>query len=126
MAIGVIESFALIVAAVSIIKLVFLVVNRGAWLKFAKSLYSTKGVAWIFGILSLVVLYYLMQTLTIVQIFAVTLFYVFFLGMAFTSYSNDFIKLAEKMIKSKFPAIVWIFSIIWLALSVWVIYIIFA
>lgn len=125
MVLGVIESFALIVAVVSIIKLLFLVINKQSWLKIVKPIYGTKGVAWIFGILAIVVLYYLMQSMTLIQIFAVILFIALFMGMAFTAYSSDFIKLAEKMIKGRLPAAIWIFSIIWLVLSVWVLYILF-
>jgi len=121
-----VEIFAAILAVLIIVKFLFLLFNKNSWMKFAKSIYDGSNVInWVFGILALIVLYYLLQTMTIVQIYAAALFVVLLMGMAFATYGKEFMKMGEKMLKTELPSSIWINLIIWLILSIWVLYVIF-
>jgi len=121
-----IEIIATAFVVLFLIKFLFLLFNKSAWMKFAKSIYNgSDTINWIFGILALIVLYYLLQTMTIVQVFAAATFVTLLMGMAFAAYGKEFMKIGEKMLKNPFPTSIWINMIIWLILSIWVLYVIF-
>ena len=122
-----IEIFALIVAILVVIKLIIIVINKDAWLNIVSPLYSgSKAVGWISGILALVVLYYILQSgMNVVQIFAVMLFFILMMLMVISVYGKDLMSMARKVMKRRFPAVVWVASTIWIVLSIWVIYTVF-
>ncbi len=120
-----IQLFATIISVLIIIKFLFFLFNKQAWMNFAKKIYTNNTITWLFGILALIVLYYLLKTMSIINILAASLFTALLMGMAFAAYGNEFIKMGEKMLKKGLPASVWINFIIWLVLSVWALYIIF-
>ena len=118
-----IENIALILIAVSLIKLIVISIKPMAWYNgVVKKIYKpSKATPYIFLILSLIVLYYLIQGgLTIVQILAVTLFVSLFMGVGFSIYSEELLKLADKVYKKgNIMKKYWHITIIWIILLLW-------
>ena len=115
-----IELFALILAIFILIKLIVISVNPKSWMRFSKNLFVKPWLTTSISlILALVVLYYLLLEMTIVQIFAVMLFLtlIIFAGMA--HFAKDLHKTIDKNIKGKIKDS-WLSIIIWFLLSLWV------
>ena len=94
MALGVIEILALIILAISAIKIIVILINPMTWMNsVVKPLWSKPMITgWICLILSGVVLYYLLQAgITIVQIFAVMLFMVLLIAFGMSIYFKELI-----------------------------------
>lgn len=121
-----VETLALILAILTLVKLLFVITNRKFFIKLVKPLYNSSGTfSLVFLVISGIVLYFLMQTLSIVEIFAVTLFAAMLMGAALMTYGNDYLKIAEKLIaKKSLPWQLWLQIIIWTALSIWIIYLV--
>ncbi len=120
---GVIEIFALIVAVIAIIKILFIIVKPKSWMNLVKPFYSVPMLTSIVALLlSAVVLYYLVQSgITIVQIFAVMLFVALIACVSVSVYFKEVIGVGEKILKEKkFIRKAWLSIIIWLILSIWV------
>jgi hypothetical protein len=119
---GAVEIIAGVFAALAVIKLVVVMINRKAWVKHvSKKVYS--GSAWsgaIFGILAILVFYYLIQSLTIIEIFSVMAFTALLMGASMTYYSQELSGFIDKVAEKPFNLSMWIYILIWLALSVWV------
>ncbi len=121
---SVIDLMALIVAVVVIIKILVIVIKPRAWLRIVKPIYKYPV---LLGFVSLVLgafsLLYLLDELTIVQIFAVILFIAFLAGVTLASYAKDMVAFGEKLLKDrKVVDKAWISIIIWLLLGVWALY----
>ena len=126
MALTVIELFAVIFSILFILKFLFFLFNKKGYMKFAKAVYAkNNSITWLFGVLAIIVLYYLLPTMSIVQILGAGLFIVLLMGMAFAAYGSDFVKMGEKMLKGRLKAAVWINLIIWLVLSIWTLYLVY-
>ena len=113
---------ALILLALAVVKILVLLIKPQAWMGFAKSLYKNKFLfQLICFVLALVVLYYLTQSLTIIQIFAAIAFVALFLGIGLTDASSHLVPIYEKQIKDKtLWKKNWFYMLLWLALMVWV------
>ena len=120
------EIIAVLFAVLVIVKLVFIVVNKQLFYKnVVKPLYSSKINGGVFGILAVVVFYYLIQELTIVQIFGAMVFTSLLMGATLARFSKDLLKLADKVYKKKFDSWMWIYALIWVVLSLLVLYEVF-
>lgn len=120
------EVIALIVVICFVVKLLALLCCKRKWVKLVKKFYKNTGLAvLIFLILGVVVFGYLINELTIVQIFASMAFCGILMGMAFAAYPGDVIALAERVLKGKIPMLVWLVALIWLVMCVWVVVSIF-
>lgn len=116
-----IEILALILIVISSIKIITISINPTAWLnKIVKNVYVGKRTTIIFLILALIVLYFLLQELTIVQILAVMLFTAFIFAIGFSIHSKELIKLADQIYRKKniiksnwLPLIIWIILLVW-------------
>jgi hypothetical protein len=112
--------FAWIVVALSVIKMLVLLVNANAWRSFVKRLYSKPTITKLIAlILAAVVLYYLINAgITIVEIFAVMLFVMLFLVVGVGSYVKKIVKgiSFKQILKEQ-----WFYVLLWLALLVWVV-----
>ncbi len=118
-----IEIIALVLAGISVIKILILLVNPKTWLSFVKKIYSQPALLTIVGlIISGGILYLLIKEgIGIVQIFAVMAFMAFFMMMGFAIYSKGMIKLAEGMLKNRnFLKKSWFYILLWLGLIAWV------
>ena len=118
-----IETIAVIFAALGIIKIVVIMVNKNFWInKVSLPIYGSKLSSWILGILALVIFYYLVQVFSMVEIFAVMAFTSLLMGASLMAYSSELTSLVKKFAKKKFGTWMWIYMLIWLLLSAWVLY----
>lgn len=117
-----IEIIATIVALLVAVKLIFVLTKPEKWLNMAKVIYSKPtAVMFISVILAVAVLGYLIEKLSIIDIFAVMAF-IALMSIASVSYfGKDVIAVGEKMIKQKFVSKIWLPLLIWIILLVWVI-----
>ena len=119
----IIEWMAAIIAIGIVIKLLVILVNPKAWLKIAMPLYSNSIILMIVGlILSGGSLWFLLDNgITIVQIFAVMFFLSSLIIVGVAGYSKEIISLGKKILSKGILKRMWLYIIIWLALSVWTI-----
>ena len=116
-----IEIFAWIVVLVSAIKLITIIISPKSWINFASKIWKNpKIIALVSLVLGAVVFYYLIQEITIVQIFAVILFVMFIFALTFAVYSKEFYPMLQKFAKEKeifkkgwLPIIIWAVLIVW-------------
>ena len=118
-----IETLALIIALLSLTKLLVILVNPKFWFKgVVKSIYSNPFTLQLAGlILAGVSLFYLLQEFTIVQIFAVMFFVMSLMLFGVATYSKDLLDFVDKIYKRK--GVVrksWLSILIWLILIIWV------
>ncbi|MFA5174501.1 MAG: hypothetical protein WC438_04950 [Candidatus Pacearchaeota archaeon] len=123
-----IEIMALILAIVSSLKLIVILIKPKAWYDdIVKPIWSKPMLT---GLISLILagitLYYLLQTMTIINIFAVMLFVVFLMAVGFSFYQKEVLDLATKMLKNKaMLKKAWFYILIWIVLVLWVFYALF-
>jgi len=123
-----IEVIALIVALGAIIKILVILVNKSKWVGVVDKTYGKNSglMSIVFIILAIVVFYYLIQVMTIVQIFAAMAFCGLLAGIAITAYPQDITAFAKRILKGKMSPLLWLVTIVWLVLSVWVLLELFA
>ena len=120
-----IEWFALILAVLTLVKLIVISINPKSWMNFSKSLFTKPWLTTTTSlILALVVLYYLLVEITIVQIFAVMLFLSLLMMAGMVRFTKDLHKIAGKNIKEKIKGS-WLTIIIWFLLAIWVLFSLF-
>ena len=114
-----IEWFALVIVVAALIKIAVILVKPKAWMSFAAKFWKKpKPIGIISLILAAVVLYYLLQEITIVQIFASLLFFSLLLVMGFAPYIKELLSITRKNMKkiikeSRLYILVWLLLIIW-------------
>ena len=117
-----VETIALVLIVLSVVKMLVLLVNPKSWMNFAKGFYSKPGVT-SFGafILAAIVLYYLIQSgITIVEVLAVTAFVVLLIMVGLAKEVKPLIKKYEAMIKKgNLWKEYWFYSLLWVLLLVW-------
>jgi hypothetical protein len=115
-----VQWIAFLITALTLIKLIVVIINKKTWVDIVIPLYKNgKNWSLVFLILSLAVLYYLLQELSIVQIMAVIGFIALFGGFAAMQYSKELLDIAKKMTKQKFSGALWFYIILWLILALW-------
>ena len=122
MALTPVEIIAAILAIAIVIKLIFIIFNKKAWYEnVAKPIYgNTSRSAFIFVILAIIIFYYIIQELSIVQIFAVIGFSSLLTGLGFVQFSKELTPLIKKAYSQKITGWMWLLSIVFLVLSLWV------
>ena len=115
------EIIAVIMIALGVIKFLVLAVKPRAWIKVVNVVYgSPKAITWIGLILGAVILYYLLQELTIVQIFATLAFLSALMMIGVASFSKDLSEFAKKILARKnIMKKTWLAWVIWLVLMAW-------
>lgn len=117
-----VETIALIIIVIATIKIFVLLVKPMAWMNFAKKIYLTNPrlTQIISLVLAAVVLYYLLQEITIIQILAVMVFISLLLVMGIAPIMGNLIKKYEAMIKrGNIWKDSWLYTLIWIALMAW-------
>jgi hypothetical protein len=123
-----IQIMALIVALLGAIKMIVVFLSPKSWINsVVNPIYKTPMIASLAGlIITGVSLYYLNQELTIVQIFAVLLFFMGLMLMTFAAVSKEMIKLAENVLRKDGLMRFWLPILVWILLLIWVFYALFA
>ena len=122
-----IEWMAAVIAIIVVIKLLVIVIKPSAWMKVVKLVYSNPIVLMVLGlIIAAGSIWYLLEEVTIVQIFAVMVFVSGLAMMTVAVYAKEVVAMASKMLKNKqFLSKAWLSIIIWLLLAVWVLKVLF-
>jgi len=118
-----IETLALIIALLSLIKLIVILVNPMSWFKgVVKPIYSNPFMLQLIGlILAGVSLFYLLREFTIVQIFAVMFFFASLMLFGVGAYAKEILDFADKIYKKKDTIKrAWLSILVWLVLIFWV------
>jgi len=116
-----VQWIAFLFVTLGLIKL-FVIFTRGTkkWMDFVTPLYKNgKRTSWIFLALSMVILYYLLQELSIVQIIATTAFVSFLMAFVFMQYSKEMLSFANKISGKKYSGAMILYILIWIALYLW-------
>ncbi|MEK6820046.1 MAG: hypothetical protein AABY03_02525 [Nanoarchaeota archaeon] len=114
-----VEWLALLIAVLSLVKIATLMIKPKIWINFSAKLWKKPKVTGIVAlILSVAVLYFLLQEMTIVQIFATALFFKLLLIAGSASYAKDLLSIKKKNIKkiikeSRFFILIFLLLIIW-------------
>tara|TARA_Y100000034_G_scaffold113269_1_gene148079 strand:+ start:295 stop:681 length:387 start_codon:yes stop_codon:yes gene_type:complete len=122
-----VEIIAGLFAFLGLIKILVILIDKSKWHKHVvKPIYSGNVVTTsiITLVLAAVILYYLLQVLTIVQIFAVMGFFSMLIMFSFVHYQKDLMGFIDKVYKKDFGAWLWLYIIIWVLLSLWVLYLV--
>ncbi len=122
-----VEVIAVLFALFILIKMVFLIVKKEAWFNamVKPSIKNSKGIGIVFLVLVAVIFYYLIQALSIVEIFAVLAFSCFLIFLSLFAYSEDLFKFAKKIYSKNFNFWMWLQILIWFVLAVWVLFVVF-
>jgi len=123
-----IEILALIVAVMGAVKLVFVFVKPAAWMGVVKKVYGkpvyTMGAAIILGV---IILTFLLEELTIVDIFAVMSFIMVLMMLGVAALGDEVIALSDKVLQNKdMIKKMWLSAVVWAILIIWVLLEIFA
>ena len=123
-----IEIIALVFASLAIIKMIVLLINHKAWMKIPDFIVD---LPWLFGVIyfALAVLtgYYLLQVMTVVQLFVAILFAALIIGLTWITDTDALERILapyKKMSRSEFLKKYWIELILWFAFSGYVIYLV--
>ena len=120
------EIIAALFALIGLIKIIVILINKKSWFSVTKSVYGNPAASsLIFFILALIVFYFLIQELTIIEIIAAAAFISLLMGLAFLQVSKDILTLGNKMLNKKFTGWQLFIMIVWLILLIWTIYSIF-
>ena len=117
-----VEIIALILIAISAVKMLILLIKPQAWMGFAKAIYKKPIVMKLVGVvLGGVILYYLIDSgMTIVQILATSAFVAMLFVVGLSEDAGTFIKKYQAQIKAgKLWKKFWFYTLLWIALLVW-------
>lgn len=121
-----IETLAVILALVILIKFVVILINPKSWVKLVHVMLKSKAVvSIIYLILAVIIGYYLLQSLTIVQIGAVMLFTAFLYGLAFIPFMDGILPIRKVLQKGKIWSKAWLAIAIWAIIAIWILYAVF-
>ena len=121
------EIIALILIAAVVIKLIVVSISPMSWKPVVKSIYGRPVVTKVVAlVLAAAVLYYLLQELTIVQVFASMAFMIALMLVQFSSLGVEIGHMADKFLSDRsIMKKLWLTLTLWLVLMGWVLYEIF-
>lgn len=117
----IIEIFALIVLVAIAIKILVVLISPKSWLIFAGKIWKLPILTMVVSlVLAGIVFYYLIQEISIVQIFAVMLFIALITAATMAVYVKEFLPFAQKLLKDRnFLKRAWLPILIWIVLLIW-------
>lgn len=117
------EIIALILIALSLIKIIIIFINKKIWYKnVVEPFYKNRHIAsCILSILSIIIFYFIIQELTFSQIFVAIGFSSILLVLGFLQFSEEFMLLIKKIYSEKLNLLKIIYILIWVALIIAVI-----
>jgi hypothetical protein len=124
MTFGAIETIAFVFAVVALIKIIVLFIDKNKWHKkvVKPAFENSEFISAAFLILSIFLLWVLLQEFTMVQIFAVLAFFGSLMGFGFFQYSKELMAFAEKAYKKEFDGYQLLHVLIWWILAMWVLF----
>ena len=123
MAFNTVEIFVLVFVLLVILKLFLVSFSSKRWFSLVKKLYSNSNLLVVVElILAVIIIYFLLDSMTVVEIIAGALVGALLTGMTFAVHSKEIIPIFEKMSKGKILKRAWIPIIAWLILSLWALF----
>ena len=121
MTFGTLEILALILIAISAIKLITFFINPQLWYSFIGGLYSKPPLASLIAfVLAMIVLYFLLVSgVTIVEILAVCLFVALLIAVGLSKYVDKLIPWVKEQSIVFVLKEVWLYTLVWLLLLAW-------
>ena len=121
MTFGTLEILALILIAITVIKLIVFLINPQLWYSFVKKLYvKPQLVSVVALLLAALVLYFLIISgVTIVEILAVCLFVVLLMAVGIAKYADEIIGWAKKQDIVFIVKELWLYTLVWILLMAW-------
>ncbi len=117
-----IEVIALIIALVAIIKAVIFIFNKKALSGKVEKFMKNPGLLiLILFVLAILVFGYVIDSITIVQMFAAMAFYALLTALTFAAYPSHISKFTKEILNEKTPLLVKLVIVVWVILSIWVI-----
>lgn len=119
------EIIALIFAILVLVKAVLVPLVNPKWMiNLVKKLFSSSVIlSGLFTVLAVVLGYFLLQEMTIVQLMAAALFGMSLFGLIIAAYPKGYLKLAEVVMKNVKRS--WYVFVIFVVLALWVLYTLF-
>ncbi len=116
-----IEILAIIFAVLTLVKLLITNIFPKTQIKIAKAILNRPTLTGIISfILSLIVGYYILTTLSIVQVAATMLLLSLLIGVAYSVYSKKLLSLIVEIVKEKRKA--WLVMSIWAVIAIWILF----
>ena len=115
---------ALFFVLVVLVKLLVVSYNKRIWIeKITKPIYNNQKITGVIITgLALLILKYLLEELSLVQIFAVVFFSSLLIVLGFLPYSKELMNLIEKVEKREFTKWQIFYLLVWLFFALWVFY----
>lgn len=122
-----VEIIAAFVSIIGLIKILAVIFNRKAWYNgvFRKIYSKPKTWGFVYLMLAMIVLYYLIPEVNIVHFMASAALIGLLMGVAFMSYSKEFIILGKEVYGKKIGGWARVTIVIWVVLTIWALYEIF-
>lgn len=119
-----IEIIALAFVILSLVKIFVILVNKTIWYKdVALPIYEHhKTSSVIFGLLALIIFFYIIQELTIIQIFAVMGLFSMLIALGYMQYYKEFQSLMKQIYSQRVTPFLIVYTILWLGLLFWALY----
>ena len=121
-----VEIIALIFALAVILKLIlFYTIDPKKWLKFMEKFFNKIALMNVLMLLfAVVILAFLLQEINIIQIWVAALFGMILYGLVMVYYHKGYLKIVDQVFKDRKKA--WFIWLVFLAMSIWVLYALFA
>jgi len=119
-----VDMIALFFVLVVLVKLLVVSYNKRIWIeKITKPIYNNQKITGVIITgLALLILKYLLEELSLVQIFAVVFFSSLLIVLGFLPYSKELMNLIEKVEKREFTKWQIFYLLVWLFFALWVFY----
>lgn len=117
-----IEIMALLVVSLGLIKTVVILIDAKKWMGVAKAVYGNPQVTQVIALaLAGLSLWYLLQELTIVQVWASMAFFMMVMVLSAAVAGKELLALANKLLRQKnLLQKWWLATLVWVGLSLWV------
>lgn len=121
MTFGTLEILALILIAITVIKLIVFLISPQLWYRFVEKLYiKPQLVSVVALLLAALVLYFLVVSgVTIVEILAVCLFVVLLMAIGIAKYADKIIGWAKEQDIVFIVKELWLYTLVWILLLAW-------
>ncbi|MAF34859.1 hypothetical protein CMO91_03360 [Candidatus Woesearchaeota archaeon] len=121
------ETIATIFAVIVLVKLVLIMINPSGWMRMVRPLYvqQKNTIMFVYGVMAILLGYYIFQSLSIVQVSAVMFFTAALMGLAVAPHGKDILALADSIVKRRIQGLCWISVAVWVFLALWTLRVIF-
>jgi hypothetical protein len=113
---------AFLMALFVLLKVIWVATKRRSWISVTKLFYNRKVCGIVYAVLAAVILYYLLQEISIVQVFASLAFVAFLALIGFIVYNKDILAFGKKILAKRTSWVDFVLLIVWAVLAAWVIY----